>query len=119
MSRGQELWIKAKQFIPGGGMLLSKRPDLFLPDYWPVYFQSERCSVWDLDNKKYLDASIMGIGTNLLGYANKIDHDKRVVDKSSMGTFYCQRGFTRRKASSTHPWSNIVRFAFGRSKYSS
>ena len=72
MSKGQQLWKKAKKFIPGGGMLLSKRPDLFLPNSWPVYFSKAKgCFIWDLDNKKYFDASIMGIGTNLLGYANK------------------------------------------------
>ena len=51
MNTGQKLWTRAKRAIPGGSMLLSKRPEMFLPDYWPVYFKkTEGCRVWDLDN---------------------------------------------------------------------
>ena len=32
MDKGQSLYKKAKQLIPGGTMLLSKRPDMFLPE---------------------------------------------------------------------------------------
>lgn len=28
-NKGQEKWLKAQKIIPGGNMLLSKRPDLF------------------------------------------------------------------------------------------
>ena len=56
-------------------MLLSKRPEMFLPDFWPSYYsKSKGCNVWDLDNNKFIDLSIMGIGTNILGYGNdKVD----------------------------------------------
>ena len=30
--KGQKLYSKAKQVIPGGTQLLSKRPEMFLPD---------------------------------------------------------------------------------------
>ena len=32
MGKGQELWKTAKTVIPGGNMLLSKRPEQFLPE---------------------------------------------------------------------------------------
>ena len=52
MTKTQKLWRRAKQIIPGGNMLLSKRPELFLPNKWPAYFtKSKNCSVWDLDFK--------------------------------------------------------------------
>ena len=35
MGKGQDLYKKAKQLIPGGTMLLSKRPEQFLPENWP------------------------------------------------------------------------------------
>ena len=35
---GQKLWKRAKQVIPGGSMLLSKRPEMLLPEHWPTYF---------------------------------------------------------------------------------
>ena len=38
MSKGQKLWNEAKKIIPGGNMLLSKRPEMFLPQKWPSYF---------------------------------------------------------------------------------
>ena len=60
-----ELYKKAKTLIPGGTMLLSKRPEMFLPDLWPSYFsKSKGCKVWDLDDKELIDMCIMGIGTN-------------------------------------------------------
>ena len=72
MSKGQKLWKRAKDIIPGGNMLLSKRPEMFLPDLWPSYFsKANGCCVWDLDENKFIDVSIMGIGTNLLGFSHQ------------------------------------------------
>ena len=52
-------------------MLLSKRPEMFLPEHWPAYFsRAKGCRVWDLDSRELIDMSIMGIGTNLLGYGH-------------------------------------------------
>jgi glutamate-1-semialdehyde 2,1-aminomutase len=50
ISTGQKLWKRSKQIIPGGNMLLSKRPEMFLPEQWPSYFSKAKgCRVWDLD----------------------------------------------------------------------
>ena len=75
MGKGQLLYTKAKTLIPGGNMLLSKRPEMFLPDQWPAYYsRAKGCSVWDLDDAEYIDMSIMGVGANVLGYAHpKVD----------------------------------------------
>jgi hypothetical protein len=32
------LYKHAKNIILGGNMMLSKRPEMFLPDYWPSYY---------------------------------------------------------------------------------
>ena len=49
MGKGQKLYSKAKQIVAGGNMLLSKRPEMFLPEHWPAYFTKTRgCEVWDL-----------------------------------------------------------------------
>ena len=40
--KGQKLWKQAKKIIPGGTMLFSKRPELFLPNIWPTYFSKQR-----------------------------------------------------------------------------
>ena len=56
MGKGQKLYKRAKRIIPGGTMLLSKRPEMFLPNIWPSYFsKSKGCKVWDLDGKEYVD----------------------------------------------------------------
>ena len=55
MGTGQKLYKRAKKVIPGGNMLLSKRPEMFLPEKWPSYFsKSKGCKVWDLDGKNTL-----------------------------------------------------------------
>ena len=77
MKTYQKLWNKAIKIIPGGNGLLSKRPQRFSPNLWPIYFKkAKEIYVWDLNNKKYTDMSIMGIGTSMLGYANnKVDNE--------------------------------------------
>ena len=68
----QLVWEHAKKVIPGGTHLFSKRPELFLPSKWPTYYKkSKGCYIWDLNGKKYIDLSFMGVGTNTLGYANQ------------------------------------------------
>lgn len=72
MNTGCKLWDRAVKSIPGGNGLLSKRPDRYAPDIWPSYFsRSKGCEIWDLDGKKYIDMAQMGIGSAILGYANK------------------------------------------------
>ena len=56
MGKGQKLYSKAKQIVAGGNMLLSKRPELFLPNIWPAYYKKAKgYNIWDLDGKKYKD----------------------------------------------------------------
>ena len=52
MGKSQDLYVKAKKIIPTGTELLSKRPEMFLPDLWPSYYKKAKgCKVWDLDDK--------------------------------------------------------------------
>jgi glutamate-1-semialdehyde 2,1-aminomutase len=115
MSTGQKLWNRAKNVIPGGNMLLSKRPEMFLPQYWPVYFsRAKGCKVWDLDEVEYLDLSIMGIGTNILGYGDeRVDNAvKQVVNMGNMSTLNCpEEVYLAEKLVELHPWADMVRFA--------
>ena len=82
---GQSLYAYAKKIIPGGTQLLSKRPEMFAPDLWPSYFSKAKGSkVWDLDDNKFLDMSIMGVGACILGYADD-DVDNAVKEAISNG----------------------------------
>jgi glutamate-1-semialdehyde aminotransferase len=115
MRKGQELYKKAKQLIPGGTMLLSKRPEMFLPEHWPSYFSKAKgCSVWDLDGKELLDMSIMGIGTNSLGYGNdEVDAAvMETVKKGNMSSLNCpEEVYLAEKLIEINPWADMVRFA--------
>ena len=115
MGNGQKLWSRAKRIIPGGNMLLSKRSEMFLPNQWPAYFSKAKgCKVWDLDGREYTDMSIMGIGTNILGYGNdEVDAAViNVVKKGNMSTFNCpEEVYLAEKLIELHPWANMVRLA--------
>lgn len=112
---GQKLWKRAKRIIPGGNMLLSKRAEMFLPDQWPAYFsKSKGCRVWDLDGNEYIDMSIMGIGTNILGYGHEEVDDavRKVIDAGNMSTFNCpEEVYLAEKMIELHPWADMARFA--------
>ncbi|NBH15671.1 aminotransferase class III-fold pyridoxal phosphate-dependent enzyme [Lachnospiraceae bacterium] len=115
MGRGQELYIKAKKIIPGGTQLLSKRPEMWLPDLWPAYYSKAKgCEVWDLDGTHYYDMSIMGVGSNVLGYAyDEVDAAaKAAIDLSGMCTLNAPEEVTlAEKILELHPWSDMVRYA--------
>ena len=115
MGLGQDLYVKAKKLIPGGTMLLSKRPEMFLPDLWPSYFSKAKgCNVWDLDGNKFIDTSIMGIGTNILGYGNN-EVDEAVLEtvkNGNMSTLNCpEEVYLAERLVEMHPWSDMVRLA--------
>ena len=115
MGTGQKLWKRAKTLIPGGNMLLSKRAEMFLPDQWPAYFSKAKgCEVWDMDGNRYTDLTIMGIGTNTLGYGREeVDAAVRnVIDKGNMSTFNCpEEVFLAERLIGIHPWADMARFA--------
>ena len=115
LGTGQKLYKRAKQIIPGGTMLLSKRPEMFLPDHWPSYFSKAKgCKVWDLDGQEYIDMSIMGIGTNTLGYGqNDVDEAvRKVIDLGNMSTLNCpEEVYLAEKLIGLHSWADMARFA--------
>ena len=115
MGTGQKLWKRAKQVIPGGSMLLSKRAEMFLPDQWPAYFSKAKgCKVWDLDGNEYIDMCIMGIGTNILGYGHpEVDAAvQQTVSAGNMSTFNCpEEVYLVEKLIELHPWAHMARLA--------
>ena len=115
LGTGQKLWKRAKQVIPGGNMLLSKRAEMFLPDQWPAYFSKAKgCTVWDLDGHEYIDMAIMGIGTNTLGYGHpEVDEAvRKTIDAGNMSTFNCpEEVYLAERLVELHPWAHMVRFA--------
>ncbi len=111
----QQRYREAKQIIPGGTQLLSKRPELAAPEQWPAYFREARgCEVWDLDGKHYYDMSTNGIGSCLLGYRQ--DEVTSAVQRrlllGSMSTLNPPEEVDLgERLISLHPWAEQVRFA--------
>jgi glutamate-1-semialdehyde 2,1-aminomutase len=96
-------------------MLLSKRAEMFLPDKWPAYFSKAKgCRVWDLDGREYTDMSLMGVGTNTLGYGHQEVDDavRKVIDKGNMSTLNCPEEVSlAERLIELHPWAEMARFA--------
>lgn len=115
MGYTQQFYKKAKKYIPGGTQLLSKRPEMFLPEAWPAYYKrASGCLVIDLDNKHYIDASFMGIGACILGYADPDVNKavKKAIESGSMSTLNAPEEFELAKVLiDLHPWAHMARFA--------
>jgi glutamate-1-semialdehyde 2,1-aminomutase len=114
-SRGPKLYQRAKELIPGGTQLLSKRPEMFAPDIWPAYYSKAKgCRVWDLDGREFIDMSIMAVGACILGYADD-DVDGAVIEAIQKGvnsTLNCPEEVELAEALiELHPWFGMVRYA--------
>lgn len=113
--KGIALWDKAKTIIPGGNQLLSKRAERFLPGGWPSYFaKAKGVRVKDLDGNTYIDMSIMGVGTCVLGYADPDVNRavKKVIDSGSMCTLNSPEEVELTELLlKLHPWAGMARFA--------
>jgi len=108
------LWKDAKKYILGGNMLLSKRPEMFLPNLWPTYFsKAQTINVWDLNGKKYKDF-VFAVGQSTLGYANTtIDSKvKKAITRGNMTTLNCHEEVElAKKLIKIHSWADKVKFA--------
>jgi glutamate-1-semialdehyde 2,1-aminomutase len=111
---GQRLYRAAKQRIPGGTQLLSKRPEMFLPEQWPAYYShAAGAEVWDLDGRRYVDMSNSGIGSCLLGFADPDVNAAviRAVTDGSMATLNCVEEVELADVlCELHPWADMVRY---------
>ena len=112
--KGQELYKEAKTIIPGGSQLLSKRPEMFLPNHWPAYYQkASGIEIVTLDGIKMKDFSYMGIGSCILGYKDEdVNRDVHIsVDRGNMSTLNCPSEVELTKLLiDLHPWSEMARY---------
>jgi glutamate-1-semialdehyde 2,1-aminomutase len=111
----QDLYQKAKTRIPGGTQLLSKRPEMFLPEQWPAYYKKAKgCEIWDLDDRHYIDMSYMGVGSCTIGYADD-DIDNEVINairSGNMSTLNVPEDVELAELlCELHPWADMARFA--------
>jgi glutamate-1-semialdehyde 2,1-aminomutase len=113
--KGPELYRRAKRRIPGGTQLLSKRPEMFLPERWPSYYsRAKGIEVTDLEGTTYQDFSIMAIGSCILGYGDP-DVDaavKEAIDAGCASTLNAPEEVELADLlCELHPWAEMVRYA--------
>ena len=114
MTKNQQLQVKAKKIIPGGNQLLSKRPEMFAPGVWPGYYsKANGVEIWDLDNNRYVDMSISGIGANIFGYCDQ-DIDRAVINAVQNGnstSLNCPEEIELAELMiKLHPWGQMARY---------
>lgn len=111
---GPELYRRAKKRIPGGTQLLSKRPEMFLPDVWPAYYsEANGVEIVDLDGRRFTDMSFSAVGSCILGYADPDVNAavKSAVDRGSMATLNCPEEVELADVlCELHPWAELVRY---------
>lgn len=110
----QDRYRHAKERIPGGTQLLSKRPEMLAPNQWPAYFREARgCEIWDLDGRHYYDFATNGIGACLLGYRDP-DVTRAVQRRVALGSMCTlnppEEVELADRLCEIHPWAEQVRF---------
>ncbi|MBL9151487.1 MAG: aminotransferase class III-fold pyridoxal phosphate-dependent enzyme [Verrucomicrobiales bacterium] len=110
----QAAYREARAIIPGGTQLLSKRPEMFAPDQWPAYYREARgCEVIDLEGRRYIDMSLGGILSTILGYADP-DVNAAVIRRVSLGSMATLQTHDEVELAHLltriHPWAGQVRF---------
>lgn len=110
----QDAYREAKVIIPGGTQLLSKRPEMFAPGQWPAYYREARgCEVIDLEGRKFIDMSLGGILSTILGYADP-DVNAAVMRRVSFGSMSTLQTYDEvelaQELLEIHPWAEQARF---------
>lgn len=105
---------RAKKVIPGATQLLSKRAEMFAPDQWPAYYSdADGATVVDLDGNEYVDMSLMGVGSCVLGYGDD-DVDAAVRDTIDSGVMSTLNPPEEVELAELlvemHDWADMVRF---------
>lgn len=111
----QQMYRHARERMPGGTGLLSKRPEMLAPEQWPGYFREARgCEVWDLDGRHYYDFASNGISACLLGYRDP-DVTAAVGRRLRLGSASTlnppEEIELADRLCEIHPWAEQVRFA--------
>lgn len=110
----QRQYERAKELIPGGTQLLSKRPELFAPGHWPAYYeQAIGCEVIDTAGRRFVDMTSNGILACILGFADP-DVNAAVIRRVHLGSMATQQTHDEvelaAKLLEIHPWAAMARF---------
>ncbi|HBM52492.1 MAG TPA: class III aminotransferase, partial [Deltaproteobacteria bacterium] len=110
-----EQYELAKTMIPGGTQLLSKKPELMAPSYWPAYYtQATGCEIIDESGNRFLDMASNAVLSCLLGYADA-DVNNAVLRRVQLGSMSSLSNYDEVRLAERlleiHPWAQMVRYA--------
>jgi glutamate-1-semialdehyde 2,1-aminomutase len=110
----QAAYREAKEIIPGGTQLLSKRPEMFAPEQWPAYYREARgCEVIDIEGNRFIDMSLSGILSCILGFSDP-DVNAAVIRRVNMGSMATLQTYDEVELAKLllqiHPWAQQARF---------
>ena len=106
----------AHSLIPGLSGILGKRPEMYLPGgEWPTYYsKSKGINIWDLKGKKYLDFTMLGVGSCVFGYSDK-DVNKVAIKVINGGPLTTLNPIEEVELAEIlldiHPWADQVKYA--------
>ena len=75
MNKGASIYKKKNKLILGGNMILSKNPEMILPDYWPTYYSKSRNSCLVARQYQVFRHDVL-CRSNTLGYSNSFFIEK-------------------------------------------
>jgi len=106
----------ANKIIPGLSGLLGKRPEMYLPGgKWPTYYSKAKgLYIWDLQGKKYIDFTMVGVGSCVLGYSDdEIDKvAKKIISEGPLTTLNPPEEIELAEILlGIHNWADQVKFA--------
>jgi glutamate-1-semialdehyde 2,1-aminomutase len=110
----QAAYREAKEIIPGGTQLLSKRPEMFAPEQWPAYYREARgCEVIDIEGNRFIDMSLSGILASILGFSDP-DVNAAVIRRVNLGSMATLQTHDEVELAELlleiHPWAQQARF---------
>ena len=117
MNDGWKLYEKAKRMIPGGTQLLSKRPEMYLPESWPCYYtHAKGAKVRGVDGKWYYDFTTCGLGAHPLGYSDS-SINAAAIRAAVSGNMSTLNNWAEveliEKLCDLHPWASMGRRMLG------
>jgi glutamate-1-semialdehyde aminotransferase len=116
IARSLALYERAKQLVPGGTQLVSRRPLIFAPGVAPIFAERAKGShIWDVDGGEYVDYG-MSVSACILGYADGVVDDA-VRQQIGRGVMYSLNHPAELELAEllcqTIPCAEMVRFAKG------